>query len=383
MATIASMSGSLEGETMKKEKKEQLWKISHAKSFKHGNRSTIYWVGQKKIGEDNLPTGERMHGASYHGEWKGDAKTGYGIQTYPNGNKYEGQWESGKRAGEGVLWIRVGKTGNKLRKLFVGGWKDDKRHGKGTCFFRNGEYFQGDWELGKMHGTGQMRYANGDMYIGSWNDGDRSGYGTLNKANGDSYEGYWLKDKREGSGSYFYAETGKVFVGEWVNDLPKAGVYSQAQTNPEQAVAVPQTSKLPPVRLTGPAEVLEGALSMVRQERTAYRAKHTPIESLFTAEELADLKDAFNAAQQADGTIQMLDLQGLYQSLGITISPPELTVLCQSIDIEAETAALSFTDFARTIALILDQEVAEPGEEDIPEDYIGQDEGDQFYDDGL
>ena len=30
------------------------------------------------------------------------------------------------------------------------------------------------------------------------------------------------QDKREGSGSYFYAESGKVFVGEWVNDLPKA-----------------------------------------------------------------------------------------------------------------------------------------------------------------
>lgn len=32
---------------------------------------------------------------------------------------------------------------------------------------------------------------------------------------------------REGSGSYFYAESGKVFVGEWVNDLPKAGTSNQ------------------------------------------------------------------------------------------------------------------------------------------------------------
>ena len=29
------------------------------------------------------------------------------------------------------------------------------------------------------------------------------------------------QDMRKGSGSYFYAESGKVFVGEWVNDLPK------------------------------------------------------------------------------------------------------------------------------------------------------------------
>ena len=68
------------------------------------------------------------------------------------------------------------------------------------------------------------------------------------QANGDCYEGFWLnvrssverhfivyscraepgrvascQDMREGSGSYFYAESGKVFVGEWVSDLPKAG----------------------------------------------------------------------------------------------------------------------------------------------------------------
>merc|ERR1712070_830360 len=97
----------------------------------------------------------------------------------------------------------------------------------------------------------------------------------------------------------------------------------------------------------------------------------------FTQEEVADLKDAFNAAQQADGTIQMLDLQGLYQSLGITISPPELKELCASIDIDTENSVLSFTDFARTIALILDQEVAEP-DDGVEEDYG---EEDQYYDD--
>lgn len=353
----------LEAQTQKVRppKPEPLWRHHDAKSHKHGNRSTIYWVGKKIVGEDNKYTGERNHGASYHGEWKGDSKTGYGIQTFPNHDKYEGQWENGVRSGEGVLWIRVGKAATKLRKLYVGGWKDDKRHGKGTCFFKNNESFQGDWEQGKMHGTGQMRYANGDLYIGSWHNGERSGYGTMNKANGDCYEGYWLRDKREGSGSYFYCSTGKVFVGEWVNDLPKAGVFSQAHSNPEQSAPVPTTSNLPAVRLTNPADVLEGALSSVRQNRTAFRAKHTPIESLFTADELRDLRDAFIPAQQADGTVQMLDLQALYQSLGITITSEELTALCAGIDIPTD-GVLSFTDFARTIALILDQEVAEPDE---------------------
>merc|ERR1719160_1232464 len=342
----------------RKPKTEPLWKKHDIKANKAGQRGTIYWVGRSIIGEDGTKTGDHTKGQSYQGEWANNKKNGYGVQVFPNGEKYEGQWGNGLRNGEGTLWVPVGKA-KKLRKLYVGGWKDDRRHGKGTCFFKGSEYYQGTWDHGMMHGQGTLRYANGDLYIGQWHDGHRSGQGTLNKANGDCYEGFWLNDNREGSGSYFYSASGKVFVGEWADNLPKAGIYTQAQPNPEQAVPVPQTTNLPAVRLTNPAEVLENALGAVRRERTAHRAKHTPIDSLFTQDELADLRDTFAAAQQAEGTIQMLDLQGLYHSLGITISPPELRELCVSIDIQAD-GSLNFTDFARTIALILDQEVADP-----------------------
>jgi hypothetical protein len=61
-------------------------------------------------------------------------------------------------------------------------------------------------------------------------------------ANGDQYEGAWLADKREGQGQFFFRKTGRLFDGEWVADIPKAGVYTdmnllpadqlQAQLNP-------------------------------------------------------------------------------------------------------------------------------------------------------
>lgn len=326
----------------------QLWKMNDQKSYKDGSHSTIYWVGKKERGEDNAPTGKHKEGASYQGEWRTDRKSGYGIQTYPNGNKYEGNWEDGERCGEGVLWIRPPGQ-KKLRKLYIGGWLKDKRHGKGTCFYKNGEYYQGDWVNGRRHGHGQMRYGNGDLYLGAWHDDQRSGYGTLNRSNGDSYEGYWLRDKREGSGSYFYAASGKVFVGEWVDDLPKAGVYTQSQANPEQALAVPVTSKLPAVRLVNPAGVLEMALATVREERTAFRAAHTPIDNLFNEEELADLRSAFASSQQPDGTINaVLDLQALYKGLGIQIGDAELKELLLSVGLDP-ARPLAFEDFARTI----------------------------------
>ena len=50
----------------------------------------------------------------------------------------------------------------------------------------------------------------------------------------------------------------EVFVGEWLDDLPKAGIYTQAASNPEQASAVPETSVLPVLKLKYPNEAALG-----------------------------------------------------------------------------------------------------------------------------
>lgn len=339
--------------------------LNDLKAQKTGQRGTIYWVGRSIIGEDGLPTGEHRKGTSYHGEWGSDKKNGYGVQVYPNGEKYEGQWGMGLRNGEGTLWVPVGKA-KKLRKLYVGGWKADQRHGRGTCFFKNGEFFQGSWDHGKMHGDGTLRYANGDLYIGEWHNGLRSGKGTLNKGNGDCYEGYWLEDKREGSGSYFYAQSGKVFVGEWANDLPKAGVYTQANPNPEQATPVPVTSTLPPVRLALPSDVLEGALAAVRGDRKPFRAQATPINKLFAEDEINALLAAYEAvAKAAGGPVRFPELRGLCQHLGVEVMLSRLRRLASealgemwtptSNEEEAEFI-ISFEEFLRIVALLLDEE---------------------------
>lgn len=346
-----------------REKATPLWRTHNEKAQKSGQRGAIYWVGKALVGEDAAPTGQRAKGASYYGEWNDNKKSGYGVQTFPNGQKYEGQWAGGLRNGEGTLWIPVGKSG-KLRKLYVGGWRDDRRHGKGTCFFKNGEFFQGEWDGGMMHGQGQLRYENGDLYVGEWHQGQRSGQGTLNKANGDCYEGYWLNDKREGSGSYFYASSGKVFVGEWANDLPKAGVYTQAHANPEQAAAVPTTTTLPPVRLALPAEVLEGALAAVRNARKAHRAKSTPVQRLFSQDEMRSLMGAFTAVgknnETRDDLITPSQVQELCASLGATVTQPRLRRLLGDAGLFPDDPMLriGFEQFLRVIALLLDEESA-------------------------
>jgi len=86
------------------------------------------------------------------------------------------------------------------------------------------------------------------VYVGDWHEGKQCGFGTLTKSNGDVYEGEWLNgelgkhqsnecfvhennlctDKREGAGIYYYKSKEKIYDGEWVNDLPKCGVYTSA-----------------------------------------------------------------------------------------------------------------------------------------------------------
>jgi len=378
----------LGGKSKQAVKPDPLWRKHDAKAQKTGQRGTIYWVGKSIVGEDGQHTGQRAKGASYHGEWGSDKKNGYGVQVFPNGEKYEGQWGNGLRNGEGTLWVPVGRA-QKLRKLYVGGWQDDKRHGKGTCFFQSGRFFQGTWDHGMMHGQGTLRYENGDLYIGEWHDGKRSGQGTLNKANGDCYEGYWLNDQREGSGSHFYAESGKVFVGEWAADLPKAGIYTQAYPNPEQAAPVPTTTTLPTCRLALPSEVLEGALVAVRNSRKAHRARNTPVSRLFAEDEIDALRAAFDGVKRDDGTITPLELQSLCAQLGTEVDTTRMHRLLGDAGLPdsgetaatTATSAVTFEVFLRVVALLLDEEAgANP---DLSQTEPNLDLGGDLWDDEL
>ena len=59
----------------------------------------------------------------------------------------------------------------------------------------------------------------------------RCGYGCLFKSSGDQFEGMWLNNKREGKGSYFFKDTNKMIVGEWVDDCPNCVVYCDIKSS--------------------------------------------------------------------------------------------------------------------------------------------------------
>ena len=162
---------------------------------KEGQRRTIYFT--KKLPGD---AGYRRTG-QYLGEWQDNKWSGNGTHEMANGNRYVGAWAEGKRHGMGTLWV---KRKGGLRKQYAGQWQDDLQHGRGVFHYTNGDNYNGEWKGGVRHGVGIMTYITGDVYEGEWFNDQRHGFGVLDLVKGDHFEGMWVEDKKEGEGVHFY-----------------------------------------------------------------------------------------------------------------------------------------------------------------------------------
>lgn len=147
-----------------------------------------------------------------------------------------------------------------------------------------------------------MIYSNENIYEGQWHESKRNGYGVLTRRNGDHFEGHWVNDLREGQGSYYYHDKNKLFVGEWVNDQPKTGVYTEVEDDEaDKAPRKPHFQDpytLPPItelKLEDPTKILEHAMERTKQFRARFRAQHIPLVEMYDIQELEDLQQAFFA----------------------------------------------------------------------------------------
>lgn len=135
---------------------------------------------------------------------------------------------------------------------------------------------------------------------------------------------------REGQGSYFYAQKNKLFVGEYVEDMPKVGIYTEVK----EVDALDEPAKddqklrefddippLPKLGLRDPVGVLERAFKKTRLKRILYRARFMPIEQMFTIDELEQMRDVFRgglADPQAEDLF-IEHLSPLLATMGIEI----------------------------------------------------------------
>jgi len=312
----------------------------------------------------------------YIGEWNDNDKSGYGIQIYPNGDKYEVTLLTvvGNLGKQYALWkwylldiiqwkVKVWWKG-RLRREYTGEWMNDKREGRGAFFYKNGDRYDGLWVNDLAQGEGRMIYANGDIFEGQWHEGKRNGYGSLTKRNGDHYEGQWVNDKREGQGSFYYKDKAKMLVGEWVNDMPKSGVYTQVEDE-ELLAKIPKKKyftdpyfqpDIPTLKLKSAALVLETAMENVKRERASYRAQHIPIEAMFTSNELDELERAFKEAAQGNVFVDLLSLKTLLEGMEIYPLDKDIIKLVKTcLKTDDEVTEINFETFVRVFALLLEE----------------------------
>ena len=115
---------------------------------------------------------------------------------------------------------------------------------------------------GVRHGEGRCQSADGTVYSGFWAGDQRSGMGECVLPSGDSYYGSWEGDEKHGQGAYVYKAKGRIYEGEWVRGVPRAGEmrdFAAQQPSSAAAAAALGTTAMPLLRLLDPQGVLVGA----------------------------------------------------------------------------------------------------------------------------
>ena len=372
--------------------------INDLKAQKNGTKKTVFWVKKKKKQEDGTVKGEKWSTSQqYSGDWKENKKHGYGIKIYDNKDKYEGYWENDLRNGKGTYWLCIGK--NKYRKLYTGDWKNNQKEGQGIYFYKDGSCYDGEWKNSKRDGKGLMIYANEDIYQGSWKEDKKHGHGILEKANGDKYYGYWNCDLKEGQGYYWYSNTGKVYLGEWHEDCPRCGIFTDvndeklnidiSKINDPKDIPAP----IPGLCLKNPEGVLEDSINNVHFIRSIKDVKNKNLQELFKNEEQKEIikmysqlrttkkKDDEDENKIPDFTITLDQLKKtIYANLNYDLNNEILEIIFYALKIPfVEDTKIDFLLFFKIYYLIYTKIYSneQEGEEGEEEKQI-QDEGHAF-----
>jgi len=147
-------------------------------------------------------------GATYNGQWKGNARHGVGVQTWRDGASFTGKWVNSFADG-------IGKFVHADGDVFVGQWKTNAAQGLGTYHHRKGQTtYRGEWIEDLQHGVGVETWDGGSSYSGQFVYGKKEGYGVYTWPDGSIYQGTWEGNSINGKGHYI-GKDGRQFRGEW------------------------------------------------------------------------------------------------------------------------------------------------------------------------
>lgn len=138
-----------------------------------------------------------------------------GVIPFPDGGTYTGQYKLNALKLE-VLHGFGEFVSSAFR--YKGEFRDNKKQGKGTYTWANGNVYEGDFVDDEPFGRGKFVFATGDRYEGSYSKGAFNGRGVSTAKNGDKTDGYFVNGRAVGSAIYTFS-SGDKFEGEMVNGV--------------------------------------------------------------------------------------------------------------------------------------------------------------------
>lgn len=91
----------------------------------------------------------------------------------------------------------------------------------------------------------------------------------------------------------------------------------------------------------------------MRKNRTIYRAKHIPLDELYTRGELIDLEKEFASAVKEGEVISKLDVEVILHNMGITVEQSELNNHIGILKPDFKEESIDYELFVRIVALTL------------------------------
>ena len=200
-------------------------------TYPYGEKTVVgEWKNGKDWNTKHIKKDGTLLGKFVEGEWIGS--WGVLYLGYRNGKfdfyleKWRGlETEDNKDIGKYEGKIKNGQPNGQGTENFhsgdkyVGEYKDGEYHGQGTYTWYSGDKYVGEFKLGKPNRQGTKIYNDGNKYVGEWRDWKKNGQGTFTWYSGDKYVGEFKDGEYHGQGTFTWSE-GNKYVGEYKDDQP-------------------------------------------------------------------------------------------------------------------------------------------------------------------
>ncbi|KAI8128710.1 MORN repeat-containing protein 3 [Lucilia cuprina] len=207
---------------------------NQTKAESTGWRQTFYYPG----------------GGTYHGYWLNSQHHRFGVKESKKHLIYDGQWSRGKRHGYGMMRRRL--EDGTMERIYMGEWYDDMKSGEGKQFYEDGVYY-GWWKNNRRHGLGIKWFKNGNIFMGEWQADAYHGLGVMFYANGNRYEGNFARGLKSSEGTFYHNRTGQVQKGMWESDICKVSLMQDEYRNQAEQ---PTANPIPKLQIANPSDFI-------------------------------------------------------------------------------------------------------------------------------